>query len=70
MHWVALERKVVIKKWLYSHLRLVPKEHMVFFEFQLGFHGMSLQPILLIFLELVLLFEIYLGMKRKSQNYL
>ena len=36
---------------------------MVFLEFWSGSYGLSLEPIFFIFLELILLFEIYVGMK-------
>ena len=41
---------------------LTPKELVVFLEFQLGSYCMSLEPIFFIFVEQILLFEIYSGM--------
>ena len=43
---------------------------MALLEFWLGSYGMSLEPNFFIFLELILLFEIYMSMKFFFQNYL
>ena len=44
---------------------LTPKGQMVFFEFWSRSHGMSIHPNFLMFLRLVLLFEIYVNLFSK-----